>query len=227
MILASESHDKYQNFKSHPDFLAYLEEMTTLHYYSKANIGSRPSKRGSSSKLDFSDLRAIPFVGSWSQSKQNVPGFFGVGTALKSFEANDEFDRVTQLYERCSFFKTLIANSMMSLTKSFFALTAHMQNDPRFGEFWNVIHDEYLLTKDMIIKLTGLNDLMENEPTGKASIRVREEIVQPLLTIQQYALMTIQESKAAGAVSEEMIALYEKMVTRSLFGNINASRNSA
>jgi len=226
-ILASESHDKYQKFKSHPDFLAYLEEMTTLRYYSKANIGSRPSKRGSASKLNFSDLRAIPFVGSWSQSKQNVPGFFGVGTALKSFEANGEFDRVTQLYERCSFFKTLIANSMMSLTKSFFALTAHMQNDPRFGEFWNVIHDEYLLTKEMIIKLTGLNDLMENEQTGKASIKVREEIVQPLLTIQQYALMTIQESKTTGAVSEEMIALYEKMVTRSLFGNINASRNSA
>ena len=146
-ILASESHDKYQKFKSHPDFLPYLEEITTLRYYSKANIGSRPSKRGSSSKLDLSDLRAIPFVGSWSQSKQNVPGFFGVGTALKSFEANGEFERVTQLYERCSFFKTLIANSMMSLTKSFFALTAHMQNDPRFGEFWNVIHDEYLLTK--------------------------------------------------------------------------------
>jgi phosphoenolpyruvate carboxylase len=134
---------------------------------------------------------------------------------------------VSSLYENSAFFRTLIANSMMSLTKSFFALTAHMQNDPRFGEFWNVIHDEYLLTKEMIIKLTGLNDLMENEQTGKASIKVREEIVQPLLTIQQYALMTIQESKTTGAVSEEMIALYEKMVTRSLFGNINASRNSA
>ena len=60
--------------------------MTTLKYYSKANIGSRPSKRGSSKKLNFSDLRAIPFVGSWSQSKQNVPGFFGVGTALKDFD---------------------------------------------------------------------------------------------------------------------------------------------
>ena len=68
---------------------------------------------------------------------------------------------------------------------------------------------------------------MENEPTGKASIKVREEIVQPLLTIQQYALMTIQDSKITKDVSDEIIALYEKMVTRSLFGNINASRNSA
>ena len=77
---------KYNQFKSHPKFIPYLEKMTTLYFYSKANIGSRPSKRANTKKLNFNDLRAIPFVGSWSQSKQNVPGFFGVGSALKSFE---------------------------------------------------------------------------------------------------------------------------------------------
>ena len=68
--------------------------MSTLKFYAKTNIGSRPSKRGNSKGLNFSDLRAIPFVGSWSQSKQNVPGFFGVGTALKVYEDNGEFDKV-------------------------------------------------------------------------------------------------------------------------------------
>jgi phosphoenolpyruvate carboxylase len=68
---------------------------------------------------------------------------------------------------------------------------------------------------------------MENEPAGKASIKIREEIVQPLLTIQQSALMQILEAKNSGDISEETLELYEKMVTRSLFGNINASRNSA
>ena len=225
--LASESHETYQQFKAHPEFLPYLEEMTTLKYYAKANIGSRPSKRGTSKKLDFSDLRAIPFVGSWSQSKQNVPGFYGVGTALKSFDQNGRFDKVIQLYQQSSFFRTLIANSMMSLTKSFFGLTAYMQNDKRFGDFWNLIHQEYSLTKEMILKLTGFEELMENEPAGKASIKIREEIVQPLLTIQQYALMTILNSKDLESMDESTKELYEKMVTRSLFGNINASRNSA
>ena len=201
--------------------------MSTLKYYAKANIGSRPSKRGSSKKLEFSDLRAIPFVGSWSQSKQNVPGFYGVGSALKSFEDKNQFDKVTQLYKQSSFFRTLIANSMMSLTKSFFALTAYMQNDKRFGNFWNLIHDEFTLTREMILKLTGFEELMENEPAGKASIKIREEIVQPLLTIQQSALMSILDAKKSEDISEETIELYEKMVTRSLFGNINASRNSA
>jgi len=225
--LADHSHQAYQEFKARPEFIPYLEEMTTLKYYAKANIGSRPSKRGSSEKLDFSDLRAIPFVGSWSQSKQNVPGFFGVGSALKSFDDQNKFESVTQLYKQSSFFRTLIANSMMSLTKSFFALTAYMENDKFFGDFWNLIHDEFILTREMILKLTGFEELMENEPAGKASIKVREEIVQPLLTIQQSALMTILNAKKSGDMSEETIELYEKMVTRSLFGNINASRNSA
>jgi phosphoenolpyruvate carboxylase len=225
--LADHSHQAYQEFKARPEFIPYLEEMTTLKYYAKANIGSRPSKRGSSKKLDFSDLRAIPFVGSWSQSKQNVPGFFGVGTALKSFEDQNKFQKVIQLYNQSSFFRTLIANSMMSLTKSFFELTAYMQNDKRFGGFWNLIHDEFILTREMILKLTGFEELMENEPAGKASIKVREEIVQPLLTIQQSALMSILDAKKTGDMSEDTMELYEKMVTRSLFGNINASRNSA
>ena len=225
--LAEESHQAYKDFKARPEFIPYLEEMTTLKYYAKANIGSRPSKRGNSNKLEFSDLRAIPFVGSWSQSKQNVPGFYGVGSALKSFKDKNQFDKVTQLYKQSSFFRTLIANSMMSLTKSFFALTAYMQNDKRFGDFWNLIYDEFTLTREMILNLTGFEELMENEPAGKASIKVREEIVQPLLTIQQSALMTILDAKKSENMSEQTIELYEKMVTRSLFGNINASRNSA
>ena len=73
--LAEISYQAYSDFKAHPKFLGYLERMSTLKFYAKTNIGSRPSKRGGSDKLNFSDLRAIPFVGSWSQLKQNVPGF--------------------------------------------------------------------------------------------------------------------------------------------------------
>ena len=84
--LAELSYKAYTDFKNHDKFLPYLEKISTLKYYAKTNIGSRPSKRNSSETLNFSDLRAIPFVGSWSQLKQNVPGFFGVGTALLKFE---------------------------------------------------------------------------------------------------------------------------------------------
>jgi len=224
--MASTSYQTYVDFKNHPKFLPYLEKMSTLKYYAKTNIGSRPSKRSNSDTLDFSALRAIPFVGSWSQLKQNVPGFFGLGTALKKYEDANKFDEIIEFYNSSDFFRTLLENSMMSLTKSFFGLTSYMADDSEFGEFWKLIYTEYQTTKRLLLKLTGHKELMENFPVGKASIEVREDIVLPLLTIQQFALKKIQELQKTNGSSEE-IELYEKMVMRSLFGNINASRNSA
>ncbi|HCY97944.1 MAG TPA: phosphoenolpyruvate carboxylase, partial [Polaribacter sp.] len=224
--MAETSYRTYVDFKEHPQFLPYLEKMSTLKYYAKTNIGSRPSKRSNSATLDFSALRAIPFVGSWSQLKQNVPGFFGVGTALKKYEDAGRFEEIIAFYNASDFFKTLLENSMMSLKKSFFELTAYMAEDTEFGEFWKLIHEEYKTTKRLLLKLTGHTELMENFPIGKASIEIREQIVLPLLTIQQFALKQIQELQAKEG-NTEAIEVYEKMVMRSLFGNINASRNSA
>lgn len=225
--LAGFGYEKYLSFKNHPKFIPYLEQMSTLKYYAKTNIGSRPSKRSKSEHLDFADLRAIPFVGSWSQLKQNVPGFFGVGTALKHFEDTNQWSKVQDLYDNSLFFKTLLENSMMSLAKSFFPLTAYMKKDPQFGAFWQIIYDEFLETKRLLLKIAGHKELMENYPDGKASIQIRERIVLPLLTIQQYALLRINELNKEDKPDEALIKVYEKIVTRSLFGNTNASRNSA
>lgn len=224
--LAKLSFEKYSEFKAHPKFLPYLEKMSTLNYYAKTNIGSRPSKRNKTAELDFNDLRAIPFVGSWSQLKQNVPGFYGVGYALSKMEKHGKWNEVEDLYENSLFFRTLIENSMMSLSKSFFPLTAYMREDKEFGSFWDIIHDEFLETNRLLLKISGFNELMENYPDGKASIKMREHIVLPLLTIQQYALHKIRLMKN-GDEKDDLLDVYEKIVTRSLFGNINASRNSA
>ena len=224
--LAKLSYKKYTDFKNHPKFIPYLEKMSTLNYYAKTNIGSRPSKRSKSAELDFSELRAIPFVGSWSQLKQNVPGFFGVGYALAQYEKEGRWEEVKNLYENSLFFRTLMENSMMSLTKSFFPLTAYMKEDKEFGEFWQIIYNEFLETKRLLLKISGYSELMENYPDGKASIKIREQIVVPLLTIQQFALDKIRKMKN-GDENDELLEVYEKIVTRSLFGNINASRNSA
>ena len=220
--LAKVSYQAYVDFKNHDLFLPYLQEMTTLPYYAKTNIGSRPAKRGQKKEFKFEDLRAIPFVGSWSQLRQNVPGFYGVGYALESFKKSGDFDRVKQLYQNNAFFRTLIANSMMSLTKSQFELTSYMEKNERFGAFWSQIHQEYLRSKSLLLELTGFSTLLENERANKASIQLREGIVHPLLTIQQYALQRVAKTK-----DPERREWYEKMVTRSMFGNINASRNSA
>jgi phosphoenolpyruvate carboxylase len=225
--LADLSYRAYEDFKNNPKFLPYLENVSTLNYYSKTNIGSRPSKRGKSSELVFTDLRAIPFVGSWSQLKQNVPGFYGVGAALKKYEENGRFDELIALYNNSKFFRSLIENSMMAMKKSNFDLTRYMKDDPEYGDFWQLIYDEFMTAKRLTLKLANHRELMENYPEGKASVEIRESIVLPLLTIQQNALMRLNELRGEQKKNEKLIEVYETIVTRSLFGNINASRNSA
>ena len=225
--LSSISYNSYKDFKSHPSFIPYLEKMSTIKYYSKTNIGSRPSKRGVKGEaFNFDKLRAIPFVGSWNQLKQNVPGFYGLGTSINHFYKNNKIKDVKLLYEEVPFFRALVSNSMMSLTKSFFELTSYMSKDEEFGEFWKIIHDEYILTKKMLLKISNFKELMENEPANKLSIQTRENVVMPLITIQQYALQIVKEIES-GEIDNLKKSIFEKMITRSLYGNINASRNSA
>jgi len=218
--LSDLSFAKYDALKQHDKFMPYLENMSTLKYYTKANIGSRPGKRGNKAKLELSDLRAISFVGSWSQLKQNVPGYFGLGTAIKAMMDTGRIEEVKTLYKEVPLFRALMSNSMMSLSKCYFELTSYMKNDKEYGAFWTILHDEYQLSKEMLLLISGMDILMENEVLSRESIKIRENIVLPLLVIQQYALQKIGEDSS-------FKELYEKIVTRSLYGNINASRNSA
>lgn len=218
--LSEISYKNYLSLKTHDKFLPYLLNKSTLKYYSEANIGSRPSSRGSSKTLNMKDLRAISYVGSWSQLKQNVPGYYGLGSALKSLKSAGKLDELKKLFHEVPYFKALILNSMMSLSKCNFRLTAHLGNDPEYKDFWKLIYDEYLLTKEMVLMISGYTILMEEEPVTRNSIKIREQIVLPLLLIQQYAMQKVEKGSAQKHN-------YEKIIKRSLYGNINASRNSA
>lgn len=223
--LSNESFDKYNHLKNHPDFLEYLIYASPLRYYGEANIGSRPSKR-KPGKLNLNDLRAVPYVGSWSQLKQNLPGYYGVGTALQRLEEAGKWEEIQQLYNRSLFFKTLMDNCEMAMTKCFFPLTAFLAKHPKYGELWNMIYDEFQLTKSYILRLAGGTELMEDKPVNLLSIQMRQRIELPLLTIQQYALTKIREMEEQQKEGGNK-QIYEKMVMRCSFGIINAERNSA
>ncbi|MFN2423079.1 MAG: phosphoenolpyruvate carboxylase [Cryomorphaceae bacterium] len=225
--LSAFSYKTYSDFKAHPCFIPFLEKMSTLRYYGETNIGSRPSKRGGGSELKFEDLRAIPFVGAWSQLKQNVPGFYGVGAAFAKFDEAGRLDEIKELYKTSLFFRTLAENSMQSLSKSFFPLTRYMKDDPEFGEFWTMIYEESERARRYLLEVSGQRQLLETNPSIKASIALREEIVLPLLAIQQYGLINIKKLEAKGKGDSKEADVLRKLVMRSLYGNINASRNSA
>ena len=220
--LAEIGGQKYLSLKQNPVFVSYLENKSPLKYYGKTKIGSRPTKRAASAQLKLTDLRAIPFVGSWSQLKQNIPGFYGFGTALQTKINEGKLSQLQKLYSNSLYFKTLMQNSMMALQKSYFALTSYMKKDAVYGEFWEMLFEEYETSVRTMLLVSGQSELMDSDPINMLSVQYRESIILPLLAIQQYALQRVEEAK-----TDEESVIFEKMVTRSLFGNINASRNSA
>jgi phosphoenolpyruvate carboxylase len=224
--LAEESLQKYLSLKNHPGFMDYLLQVSPLRFYSDTNIGSRPAKRSSGSKLTLKDLRAIPYVGSWAQLKQNVTGYYGVGTALKNLQEQGKWNELKKLYNQSLFIRTLLGNCEMALKKCFFPLTAYLMQHPVHGEIWTMIHDEYLLTKQMVMQLSGHSELMEEYPVEQLSVQMRERIVMPLLTIQQYAISQVREMQEQ-IISSPLQTTYEKLAMRCSFGIINAARNSA
>lgn len=222
--LAKAGHRSYLDLKHHPKFVPYLEKVTPLAFFGDTNIGSRPVKRSQGDGLKFEDLRAIPFVGSWAQMKQNIPGFYGVGSALKELKKDGKMPEVRKLYEQSLFFRTLLANSMMSMTKSYFPATAYLAKDKEFGEFWKKMNNEYKLSVDMVLEVSGLKELMDNNPVNRDSVKLRERIVLPLITIQQFGIQQLRNMEAA---EKPYTDLYKKLVLRCMFGIINAARNSA
>ncbi len=225
--LANKSFKSYMALKEHPYFTEYLSNASALKFYAQTNIGSRPAKRGASAKLSLKDLRAIPFVGAWSQLKQNVTGFYGVGTAFQQIEAEGRWAELQQLYRGSLFFKTLLDNCEMAMQKCFFPLTAFLKDHKVYGEIWNMVHDEYELTKKYILKLSGNTELMQDYPVDQLSVQMRERIVLPLVTIQQYAVTKVRQMEENLVTTSPIKTTYEKLAMRCSFGIINAGRNSA
>ncbi|MBS1921587.1 MAG: phosphoenolpyruvate carboxylase [Bacteroidetes bacterium] len=224
--LSQAGYQAYQVLRDHPYLTDYLLQVSPLRFYSDTNIGSRPVARGTSGSLTLKSLRAIPFASSWSQLKQNVPGYFGVGSALQQMEKQGKLPQLQKMYQQSLFFKTLFDNCEMAMMKSFFPLTAYILNHKQFGEIWKLIFEEFELTKKYLYKITGHSELMADYPVEHLSIQMREKIVLPLLTIQQYALTKIREIDEAMVQTPDK-KIYEKLAMRCSFGIINAGRNSA
>lgn len=220
--LANAAYEAYLQLKNHEDFVPYLEKMTPLKWYGDTNIASRPTKRGGAEGLKFEDLRAIPFVGAWAQMKQNIPGFYGFGSALAAFKGR-RFAGLARLYKDSLFVRTLVENSMQSLRKSNFDATRYLQRHPEFGDFWQLLFDEAQRTTDYLKQLSGQSELLSTNTRSRESIVQRETIVLPLIAIQQFALQKLQQPNLSEAAQE----IYRKLVLRAMFGVINAARNAA
>ncbi len=221
--LAESGYQAYLKIKNHSSFVPYLEKATPLKWFGETNIGSRPAKRNASGGLVFEDLRAIPFVGSWAQMKQNVPGYYGIGSAINQVISSGKIDDLIKLIQKSDYFKCLLSNSMQSLAKCNFSATSWLLNSEEFNEFYKMLINEYTLSASMVKQVMQQEELMEDNPVSRDSVKQRENIVQPLVLIQQYALQMINSTE----INSDHKLIYEKLILRCMFGIINAARNAA
>ncbi|UOQ46462.1 phosphoenolpyruvate carboxylase [Halobacillus salinarum] len=179
------------------DFLTYFNEATPLQELGELNIGSRPMKRKDSSK--FENLRAIPWVFAWTQSRQLLPAWYASGTGLKSYaaESEDHLATLQQMYQNWPFFRSTIDNLQMALTKADIQTAkeyiALVQDQTMGNRIFENIVQEYNETKDILLQITGDAELLDQQGTIQESVRLRNPYVDPLNFLQVELIKQLRE----------------------------------
>jgi phosphoenolpyruvate carboxylase len=205
--ISSAALKKYQSLVfGDSDFLTYFNEATPLRELGDLNIGSRPMSRKNRGR--FEDLRAIPWVFAWTQSRQLLPAWYASGTGLESFASKSEQNlmQLKQMYEKWPFFRSTIDNLQMALMKADITTAKEylsLVEDQQIAEriFANIL-EEYEKTKAILLKITGDKELLDHTPNIKDSVYRRNPYVDPLNFLQ---VELIKQLRKQAEPSEELI----------------------
>lgn len=193
-----------EKIAENPDILIYFEQATPVLEFELAKIGSRPSRRRQSNSLD--DLRAIPWVFGWMQSRLLIPAWFGVGSALQHYAERgpEAFGLLQEMMQRFPFFFDMIRNVEVALAKVDLALAHQYAGLVEDGELrervWKLFVDELHLTNRMLLKIAGQTRLLENNPDLTESLRLRNPYIDPISLIQ----IELLKRKRSGQVGDEL-----------------------
>jgi len=195
--LAETSQRAYRALVDDPGLLTYFAEATPFSFVAELNIASRPSKRRAGA-LTLSDLRAIPWVFSWSQSRHVLTGWYGVGTALETvMDEPDGRERLRSFYDASPFFQDLIDNVSMALAKSDLSIASRYADLCQDGEIrdriFGMITAEHARTVAAVGVLTGDPTPLASDPVLARSIRLRNPYVDPLSYLQVEAMKRLGE----------------------------------
>ena len=191
-----------EKIAENPDVLRYFEQATPVNEMELARIGSRPARRSSSRKLE--DLRAIPWVFGWMQSRHAVPAWFGVGYALEAFAAKGtrEEQVLKEMASKFPLFSDMLRNVELAMAKADFSIAhlyASLVDDAALREsVYEMLADEFHRAKRMVLRLTGQSELLERNPVLSRSIRLRNPYVDPMSLIQVELLRRKRNGEQSG-----------------------------
>ena len=176
-----------RNIAENPDVMVYFEHSTPIGELQNVKIGSRPAKRKQTRSLE--DLRAIPWVFGWMQSRCLLPAWFGVGHALEQFLANpDGANTLRRMYKEFPLFSDLLENSEMGLAKADFNIarlySTLVSDEELRARVFNILESEFLRTKKLLLQITDQPCLLQNNQILARSIRLRNPYVDPMSILQ-------------------------------------------
>lgn len=191
--LAALSGERYDDLIGDPGFIEYFTQSTPLHEIGDLNLGSRPAARNQTTAI--SDLRAIPWVLSWSQSRTNIPGWFGVGSAVTQWveqapasEQAARWEELRELYRTWPFFRSVLSNMAQVMAKAELSLArlyADLVDDKAVADrIYGLIADEFALTREVYLHITGNADLTAENQRQARSLKRRYPYLLPLNAVQ-------------------------------------------